>query len=148
LKKKTKISLDVLRKIATVSRMNSTIAFLDGKSFLTALTSLELVGSPHYVPDIETLTITCESDADRDDLVALLAADGLYPALANPEDDDAAHYPAEIAEKDLTDEEKDMNDDAVTFPGEAMDGDFDSAMASAGFGTDEDYGCFGGCEDE
>lgn len=25
---------------------------------------------------------------------------------------------------------------------EAMDGDFDSAMASAGLGTDEDYGCF------
>ena len=25
---------------------------------------------------------------------------------------------------------------------ESMDGDFDSAMASAGFGTDEDYGCF------
>ena len=27
---------------------------------------------------------------------------------------------------------------------ESMDGDFDSGMASAGFGTDEDYGCFGG----
>lgn len=25
---------------------------------------------------------------------------------------------------------------------ESMDGDFDSAMASAGFGTDEDYGLF------
>jgi hypothetical protein len=24
-----------------------------------------------------------------------------------------------------------------------MDGDFDSAMASAGYGTDEDYGCYG-----
>ena len=29
---------------------------------------------------------------------------------------------------------------------ESMDGDFDSGMASAGLGTDEDYGCFG--EDE
>ena len=29
---------------------------------------------------------------------------------------------------------------------ESMDGDHDSAMASAGFGTDEDYGCFGGDE--
>ena len=28
-------------------------------------------------------------------------------------------------------------------PDESMDGDFDSAMASAGHGTDEDYG--GGC---
>lgn len=27
---------------------------------------------------------------------------------------------------------------------ESMDGDFDSAMASAGFGTDEDYGHYGG----
>ena len=26
---------------------------------------------------------------------------------------------------------------------EDMDGDFDSAMASAGFGTDEDYGYYG-----
>jgi len=25
---------------------------------------------------------------------------------------------------------------------DSMDGDFDSAMASAGFGTDEDYGCY------
>ena len=27
---------------------------------------------------------------------------------------------------------------------ESMDGDFDSAMTSAGLGTDEDYGYFGG----
>ena len=27
---------------------------------------------------------------------------------------------------------------------DGMDGDFDSAMASAGWGTDEDYGCYGG----
>ncbi len=27
---------------------------------------------------------------------------------------------------------------------DSMDGDFDSAMASAGHGTDEDYGCYGG----
>ena len=27
---------------------------------------------------------------------------------------------------------------------ESMDGDFDSGMASAGFGTDEDYGYYGG----
>ena len=26
---------------------------------------------------------------------------------------------------------------------DSMDGDFDSAMASAGYGTDEDYGCYG-----
>ena len=27
---------------------------------------------------------------------------------------------------------------------DSMDGDFDSGMASAGFGTDEDYGYYGG----
>lgn len=32
-------------------------------------------------------------------------------------------------------------------PGEDMDGDHASALASAGFGTDEDYGCFGETED-
>lgn len=32
-------------------------------------------------------------------------------------------------------------------PNDDMDGDFDSAMASAGLGTDEDYGYFGGGEE-
>jgi hypothetical protein len=30
---------------------------------------------------------------------------------------------------------------------DSMDGDFDSAMASAGFGTDEDYGCYWNCSE-
>jgi hypothetical protein len=30
---------------------------------------------------------------------------------------------------------------------EAMDGDHDSAMASAGWGTDEDYGAWEPCDD-
>jgi hypothetical protein len=30
------------------------------------------------------------------------------------------------------------------YPGEDMDGDHASALASCGWGTDEDYGCFGG----
>jgi hypothetical protein len=34
-------------------------------------------------------------------------------------------------------------DDYRDEPDESMDGDFDSAMASAGFGTDEDYGYYG-----
>jgi hypothetical protein len=29
-----------------------------------------------------------------------------------------------------------------------MDGDFDSGMASAGFGTDEDYGYYGECDND
>jgi hypothetical protein len=35
-----------------------------------------------------------------------------------------------------------VNDEYDCDPGE-MDGDFDSAMASAGYGTDEDYGYYG-----
>lgn len=35
------------------------------------------------------------------------------------------------------------NDDYPQTYNEEMDGDFDSAMASAGFGTDEDYGYYG-----
>ena len=38
---------------------------------------------------------------------------------------------------DFFEEDDDSFDDS-------MDGDFDSAMRDAGFGTDEDYGCFGG----
>lgn len=46
--------------------------------------------------------------------------------------------PAEINE--IAREYGDFENDAD--PGD-MDGDFDSAMASAGFGTDEDYGYYG-----
>lgn len=41
----------------------------------------------------------------------------------------------EITPLDMRGFEDEMN--------ESMDGDFDSAMTSAGFGTDEDYGYFG-----
>jgi hypothetical protein len=43
------------------------------------------------------------------------------------EDDRLAHSQSEVSDE----------------PNDSMDGDFDSAMASAGHGTDEDYG--GGC---
>lgn len=36
----------------------------------------------------------------------------------------------------------DFDDDYENDLDESMDGDFDSAMASAGFGTDEDYGYY------
>lgn len=32
-------------------------------------------------------------------------------------------------------------------PDESMDGDHESGLASAGWGTDEDYGCFGDADD-
>lgn len=36
-----------------------------------------------------------------------------------------------------------MKIDMEDYYNEPMDGDFDSAMASAGYGTDEDYGYYG-----
>jgi hypothetical protein len=56
------------------------------------------------------------------------------PALANSE---ILH----VLEMAKDNEEGRNYDDCI--PGEDMDGDFDSGMASAGFGTDEDYGCYG-----
>lgn len=38
---------------------------------------------------------------------------------------------------------EEMMDQMAETYNESMDGDFDSAMASAGFGTDEDYGYYG-----
>ena len=44
------------------------------------------------------------------------------------------------------DEYQDVVDESNSEPDDSMDGDFDSGMASAGFGTDEDYGYYGGEE--
>lgn len=38
---------------------------------------------------------------------------------------------------------EEMMDQMAEDYSESMDGDFDSAMASAGYGTDEDYGYYG-----
>lgn len=44
---------------------------------------------------------------------------------------------------EIDDMARQENDDYPPTYNEEMDGDFDSAMASAGFGTDEDYGYYG-----
>ena len=44
---------------------------------------------------------------------------------------------------DIVDNEEDSNYDDDNDFNESMDGDHDSAMTSAGFGTDEDYGYYG-----
>lgn len=49
--------------------------------------------------------------------------------------------------EDMPESEPQPDDCPEDMPREDMDGDHDSAMASAGFGTDEDYGYFGGGED-
>ena len=73
-------------------------------------------------------------------------------AVINAFDD--GYFPDEIAEQfklSLEDVNTVLNKylgreaeyETVADPGDDMDGDFDSAMASAGFGTDEDYGYYG-----
>lgn len=41
--------------------------------------------------------------------------------------------------ENLEEGDEDTDEETETLPGEEMDGDFDSAMASAGFGYDEQY---------
>jgi hypothetical protein len=101
--------------------MNSTITFSDKALFDMALTALEMTETPFYV----TRGLSIETD-EADEVVNILNGEGIFMF--------------DVASDELSDEEKDMNDDAVTFPGDDMDGDHASALASAGFGTDEDYG--------
>ena len=48
---------------------------------------------------------------------------------------------------DHHDDTVDPNDCRDDYYDDSMDGDFDSAMRDAGFGTDEDYGLFDSGED-
>ena len=59
--------------------------------------------------------------------------------------DEAAFEMEEAEANEYFDE---MEDDGEEFDDcdESMDGDFDSAMASAGYGTDEDYGGYDGMD--
>lgn len=61
---------------------------------------------------------------------------GLHP------DDDIERIIDRIADR-LADEYGDGDFDYPAEPDDSMDGDHDSAMASAGFGSDEDYGYYG-----
>lgn len=60
-------------------------------------------------------------------------------SLAQLDAREQAEYDRWLAEQEAKDELEPQDDG----PDESMDGDFDSAMASAGHGTDEDYGYFG-----
>ena len=51
-------------------------------------------------------------------------------------------YGISVADVELIAKEMMIQFDDSTYD-DSMDGDFDSAMASAGMGTDEDYGYFG-----
>jgi hypothetical protein len=69
------------------------------------------------------------------------ASEAEYNAYLDNLGDDMAEYDDDY---ELDDFEHDFADDDMD---ESMDGDFDSGMASAGFGTDEDYGYYGGYDE-
>ena len=65
-----------------------------------------------------------------------------YAAMYGPEEAEGF----EEYEDRWEDDEEEEDDYEDNEPNESMDGDFDSGMASAGFGTDESYGYYGdGC---
>lgn len=71
------------------------------------------------------------------------AAGALCDAANGLSGDDVSEYADELDERD---DACDPNQDDGLLPGEDMDGDHASALASAGFGTDEDYGGFDSCD--
>ncbi len=48
-----------------------------------------------------------------------------------------------VSVNDVLNIKEHMMDSIDDYYDDSMDGDFDTAMASAGYGTDEDYGCYG-----
>lgn len=73
-----------------------------------------------------------------------------YDPVANPayEGPMGIFTDYEGCDTDPTVEGESLEDEGtVTEPDDSMDGDFDSGMASAGHGTDEDYGYYGDGED-
>ena len=98
--------------------MNSSITFADKGLFLLAVTQLELDATPSYDVDFDNLKIHAD---DIDGLVDIL------------HDENIVDFTCQRA-------------DAEPWDGFRTDAEADAdALASAGFGTDEDYG--GGTED-
>ncbi len=88
-----------------------------------------------------------EAEQEVGDILQDMANDisretGLHP------DDDIEQIIDRIADR-LADDYGDGDfDEPDTYPDDSMDGDHDSAMASAGFGSDEDYGYYGNDESQ
>ena len=100
-------------------------------------------------PDSGENDMCYECDHDYDSLADEIALEG------RQEWDHESRLGDDMSEYDAEDDDWSEEDEIREECGdvdESMDGDFDSAMASAGFGTDEDYGhCdsgdFGGWDD-
>ena len=98
--------------------MNSTITFDDPKLFDAAMTVLALEETPSYSGNIDTLTIESDDILEIEKLLQV---------------NDITQFYVEVADEN---DRRDDEGDQFRHDGEA-DGD---ALASAGFGTDEDYG--------
>ena len=96
--------------------MNSSLTFADKGLFLLAVTALELDATPSYDLDYDNLAIYT---SDIDGLVDVLHNGGVFNFICHRND-------SEPSDGFLTDAEADAD-----------------ALASAGFGTDEDYGHYG-----
>ncbi len=80
-------------------------------------------------------------DPESGEYFSRVSGGGIFQTGGNHFEDNFAPFaPGDIV--DTVDEEEYNHDQ----PDDSMDGDFDSAMASAGLGTDEDYGYFGSDE--
>lgn len=99
--------------------MNSSITFSDKGLFLLAVTALELDSTPAYELDFDNMVINTE---DADSIADVLHDNGIYTFT--------------VHRGDVEPREDQFNSDA--------EADAD-ALASAGWGTDEDYG--GSCYD-
>lgn len=97
--------------------MNSTITFADAGLFNLAVTALELDATPFYTVDEDTLTVNTN---DIDGVVDILHDNGIFNFVCYRGDADVE------PDQFRTDAEADAD-----------------ALASAGFGTDEDYGYYG-----
>lgn len=60
---------------------------------------------------------------------------------------DPCYDPDNSLEDDMYYDDYDTFEDMVNDADDSMDGDHDSAMTSCGWGTDEDYGYYGDCDD-
>lgn len=94
--------------------------------------------------------MTVRSDEQIDHIIDMASSDlreeNVNP-IANPAYDGPMGIMTDYDGCDSADEGENTDDEGtVTEPDESMDGDFDSGMASAGFGTDEDFGYYGGNE--
>ena len=78
-------------------------------------------------------------------ILSQLADEGTLQPMIEPIDDRRLEW--DVEDSNYDDHDDFFEDFEEEDEDESMDGDFDSAMRDAGFGTDEDYGYYGDGED-